>query len=161
MTMTTQKDYQPEIQDDFMNASSGMDNMDTNLIINFDEVSETAFEALPAGVYSATINGMELKTSKAGNPMLSVTFSVVHEDYANRRLFTHFVLNNNIALARLKKFMINVFPDLSLNNVNLRTLCAEGAGIGREVQLQVAQRPYEGRMTNDVKEVLAANEDMF
>jgi len=133
--------------------------IDTNvensqLIINFDDVSEDGFEPLPVGTYDATIGGMELKKSKAGNPMMSITFNVQHEDYKNRKLFTHFVLNNDIALGRLKRFLLNVFPDAELSNLDLNELCAGGTGLGRACTLKVTQRPYDGRMSNDVKEVL-------
>lgn len=136
----------------FPTIDAGVEN--SQLIINFDSVSEDGFEPLPVGTYNAIISGMELKKSKAGNPMLSIVFNVQHEEYKNRKLFAHFVLNNDIALGRLKRFLLNVFPDVELSNLDLNELCASGTGLNRACALKVTQRPYEGRMSNDVKEVL-------
>lgn len=125
---------------------------------NYDEKAQ--FEPLPAGVYNAVIENMERKTSKAGNPMLTLTFKVVHEDYKNRKLFNHFVLDpsNTISMGRLKKFLIEVFPDVDLTNVNFDEMIQQGTAIGRECTLKVAQRAYNGNMTNDVKEVMGPSD---
>lgn len=135
--------------------------MPTGTVINFDNIDENAgFEPLPIGKYACHISTMEMRTSKNGNPMLSITFVVaaVHDEYKNRKLFTHFVLNNDISLGRLKKFLIDIFPDISLANVDLQELCSSGIGLGRACDLQVSQRPYDGKITNDVKSISAPSD---
>ena len=131
-------------------------NVDASALqINFANIDENAgFEPLPSGVYSVTIGTMEAAKSKAGNPMISVTFNVMHPDYAKRKLFAHFVLNNDIALGRLKKFMLTVFPDISLDNVNLGEIIQSGIAIGRYCTVKVTQREYNGSMTNNVQDIL-------
>lgn len=152
----TESTFTPEI-DTFDTESNSND-----VVIDFTNVAEDAgFEPIPVGTYEAAISGMEIRTSKKGNPMVSVTFDVQNEDYKNRKLFTHFVLNNDISLGRLKKFLINVFPDLELRSVNLAEFCRTGVWMGRACSLNVTQRPYDGRITNDVKEVMAPSSDSF
>ena len=141
---------------------SGATTAEGSLCINFESVDENAgFSPLPPATYPATIGAMEASVSKANNPMISLTFNITHPDYSNRKLFTHFVLNNDIALGRLKKFMMNVFPDLDLSSVNFTDIIQSGVAIGRPCALKVAQRMYNGSMTNDVKEVLAPQADSF
>lgn len=151
---TTNTSAADNTDDFFPGLNSGVEQNTAETIIDFDSVSEGGFEPLPVGTYSANIGTMEMRTSKNGNPMLSITFNIVHPDFPKRKLFSHYVLNNDIALGRLKKFLLNVFPDISLSNLNLSALCAAGTGIGRACELKVIQRPYDGRMTNDVKDVL-------
>lgn len=130
------------------------------LLLDFSSVDENGgFEPLPVGTYPATIGAFGIKESKAGNQMVAVTFTIMHPDYVNRKLFAHFVLNNEISLGRLKKFLINVFPDYNLASVNFTEIINSGAAIGRTCTLVVTQRPYNNAMTNEVKEVLAPQAD--
>ncbi len=154
----TKKSATANTNDEFFPAVDTGVETNPQLVIDFNNVNEGGYEPLPVGTYDAVISGLEIKTSKAGNPMFSVTFNIQHEDFKNRKLFSHYVLNNEIALGRLKKFLLNVFPDIELSHLDLGALCADGSGLGRSCALKVVQRPYEGRMTNDVKEVLPPND---
>lgn len=132
------------------------------LLLDFSSVDENGgFEPLPVGSYPATIGAFGLKESKAGNQMIAVTFNVTHPDYINRKLFSHFVLTNEISLGRLKKFLINVFPDYNLASVNFTEIINSGAAIGRACTLVVTQRPYNNAMSNEVKDILAPQSDVF
>ena len=44
--------------------------------------------------------------SKQGNKMLKVAFKILGPEYQNRLIFEYFVLNNQVALSRLKQWRI-------------------------------------------------------
>ena len=62
-----------------------------------------SFDPLPAGVYTVRCADCEARESSNGNPMWSVTFEVVDEEYAGRKLWTNLVFVNN-ALWKVKEF---------------------------------------------------------
>lgn len=62
-----------------------------------------SFDPLPAGVYTGRMIDAEARQSSNGNPMWSVTFEVVDEEYAGRRLWVNLVFVDN-ALWKVKEF---------------------------------------------------------
>lgn len=60
--------------------------------INFGEVTDNDFEALPEDRYTVECVEAKMGESKAGNPKISAQFKVVGESYGNRRLFNDFSL---------------------------------------------------------------------
>ena len=50
------------------------------------------YEEVPFGEYEAKVVKMELKESKAGDPMVSIWFSICGGEYANRYIFYNKVL---------------------------------------------------------------------
>ena len=80
--------------------------------LDFSNVTGGNFEPLPAGDYKLEIEKVEEKTSKAGNPMLNVTFNVVdHEEYEGRKVFDLYVLTEK-ALWKLKDLFIAIGKDV-------------------------------------------------
>ena len=58
-------------------------------------VSEANFEPLPAGWYSASIAGAEIKITKAGGQMLSVKYSIVGPTHQGRMVFGGLNIKNS------------------------------------------------------------------
>lgn len=51
-----------------------------------------SFEEVPDGQYEVEVEKMEMRTSKNGDPMLSIWFKIVDGDYANQRIFYNGVM---------------------------------------------------------------------
>jgi hypothetical protein len=73
------------------------------------ESTASQFDALPKGTYDATIDNVELRTTKAGTgQFLSVELTVVGPTHANRKLWANLNIQNpnpkaqEIGLAQLK-----------------------------------------------------------
>jgi hypothetical protein len=133
-------------------------NPNENLVLNLDDVNEDmpVFEALPPGVYNCIVENAEFSTSSKGNPMITWVFKVVDPEYVGRLLFFHTVLNNETGLARLKRTLVRVVPDVSLRDFNPREFCDEGRALGFPCRVKVRIKPYQGQRRNDVVDVLAA-----
>lgn len=50
------------------------------------------FEPVPDGAYEVEVEKMELKTSKAGDPMLSIWFKILEGDFEGQRIFYNKVM---------------------------------------------------------------------
>lgn len=153
---------------DFLNpdAVTGEQNaLDTsmdmnNMTLDLESVDETktGFEALPAGVYDCIVENTEFGPSNNGNPMITWTFKVVDEQYKNRLLFWHTVLNTDIGIANLKKALLRICPDVPLNGFNPAKFCDEGLAVGLPCRVKVNVRPYKGEKRNNVREILPAEQ---
>ena len=78
-----------------------------NLSIDLKEISPfDSLAPIPHGNYVVRISNCEIRLSQAGNPCLSVEFTLTDPPFTNRRLFEYFVLNQPIALRRLKTLAI-------------------------------------------------------
>lgn len=115
-------------------------------IKKFNEVSSGG-EPLPAAVYAAKITNAELKQSKSSDSeMIAVEFTVQDGDFANRKLFRNYSLSEK-ALGFLKELCEKGKIEFSDDGLDTEDM------LGAEVSLQVGQREYEGRLTNDVEKV--------
>lgn len=52
------------------------------------------FKEVPCGVYEVSVQKMELKESKKGDPMLSIWFNILEGEYKNSKIFYNQVLTN-------------------------------------------------------------------
>ena len=75
------------------------------------EVQSGEFGAFPEGIYEAQADTYEPVESKQGNKMLKVAFKILGPEYQNRLIFEYFVLNNQVALSRLKQWRIATGAD--------------------------------------------------
>lgn len=152
-------------KDDFLNPDAGMAvGMENNgMVLDLDAIDESSleFKALPVGVYEAVVENVEFKTSQSGNPMLSWTFAITGGEYDKRKQFTHHVLNNEFGIARLKRTLVRLMPEYPLSGFNPSTFAANGEAIGKPCRLKLKQRKYDGKLTNDVKEVLEPDSGAF
>jgi len=75
------------------------------------EVQGGEFGAFPEGIYEAQADTWEQRDSAQGNKMLKVAFKILGPEYQNRLIFEYFVLNNQVALSRLKQWRIATGAD--------------------------------------------------
>jgi hypothetical protein len=134
------------------------DTNDDNLVLDLDGVDDSMpeFEALPPGVYDCVIEDTTFGRSNNGNnPMISWQFKVIEQPYEGRLLFYHTVLNKDAGLARLKRLLSRICPDVSLSGFKPQAFCEEGIALGRECCVKVRIKMYQGKRRNDVTDVLA------
>lgn len=68
-----------------------------------------AFEELPDGKYEVSLDSLELKASKAGDPMVAATFRVLAGDYTNRLIFMNQLLLHGNQNNSFRVHTCNVF----------------------------------------------------
>jgi hypothetical protein len=100
---------------------------------------------------------------------MSVTYSVTDPEYANRKLFDYWVLKGDgseFGLAKLKKFLVRVCPEVELTTFNPQKFSDEATGVGRDCRLSVKiqtqkKGDYKGEKRNQVADVLAPEGNSF
>lgn len=146
----------------FGNMTEGTTGDGDNLVLDLGSVDEELpqFQPLPAGVYSCIIENAEFSTSKNGNPMITWVFRVVEEQNEGRLLFYHTVLNKEAGLARLKRLLLRVCPDIDLATFKPKAFCEEGVALGRPCRVKIRIRQYQGKPANDITDVLPPDDGM-
>lgn len=133
-----------------------------SLSIDLDAVDENAssFAPLPAGSYECFVETFELRRSNAGNPMIAARYKITEGEYENRLFFDHFVLNNEIGKARLKKLLLVLGFDVS-GNLNVKEFVDSGEIIGVRclVKVAITFNKDRGEKQNQVRDVLPSAED--
>jgi Protein of unknown function (DUF669) len=130
--------------------------------INLTDIDDRSFEALPAGRYRVKISDYELKETKndgklpKGTPMINWEFTVVSDikgddKYANRKLWMNTVIHER-TLFSLKALLraSGAYTDEDLAG---ELDFEPDEVLEAEVIAVVAQREYNGDMTNDVKRI--------
>ena len=113
-------------------------------IKKFEEVTAGG-DPLPAGVYLTKITAADVKDSKSSdNQMIAVTFTVQDGEFKNRNLWRNFSLSEK-ALGFLKELCEKGNIEFSNDGLNTEDM------LGADLSLQVGQREYEGRLTNEVE----------
>lgn len=128
-----------------------------------------SFEVIPKGTYSAVVDELDFGDSKSGNPMVTVKYALTAPEYENRVIFDYWVLNgkgSEFGLAKLKKFLTRVCPDVNISAFNPKNFADSGEAVGRQCQLSLGiqtqkQGEYKGEKRNTVKDVLAAEQSSF
>ena len=148
----------------------GVGNDQGGLVFNLTEVEEDkGFELIPKGNYPAIVDSLEFAESSSGNPMLAVQYKITEGEYEGRVLFDFWVLGGKGAkfgLAKLKKFLVRVCPEVDLSAFNPQKFAEEGTAIGRELTVAVriqTQRKgeYKGEKRNVVADVLPPSSGSF
>jgi hypothetical protein len=140
-------------------------NEDTKgMVFNLEGVEEKdSFELIPKGTYSAIVDSLEFGDSKAGNPMITVVYEITESEFAKRKLYDFMVMQGNgseFGLAKLKKFLIRVCPEVDIGSFNPTAFADNGIAIGREccIVLKIQTQKtgeYKGEKRNTVSDVLA------
>jgi len=120
------------------------------LKLDFTGVS-TDFEPLPVGNYQAVVAEAEYiaRSEKSGNPYLKFVFEIHEEGYAGRKLF----LNTSLQPAALWK-LGKVLHALGIEVPQSEFTLDLSVLAGMPCTLAVAAREYQGKMRNDVTEVM-------
>lgn len=150
------------------NVTAGNDNGGMTFDLTGVE-EDKKFEIIPKGTYPAVVDELDFGDSKSGNPMITVKYSLTCPEYENRVLYDYWVLKDKGAefgLAKLKKFLVRVCPDIALSNFNPKDFADQGIAVGRQCNLVLGiqtqkQGEYKGEKRNTVKDVLAAESQSF
>lgn len=171
-TKYTEGDYMSNGFDFTAGAGAGVsaENDAEGLVFDLSGVEEDKkFEVIPKGTYDAVVDELDFGDSKAGNPMVTVKYSLTDGEFANRVIFDYWVLAGagaEFGQAKLKKFLVRVCPDVDITKFNPKSFADTGAAVGRQCRLSLGiqvqkQGEYKGEKRNTVKDILAAEANSF
>jgi hypothetical protein len=153
------------------NKAGVVANNDGNgMVFDLSGVEENkSFEVIPKGTYDAVVDELDFGDSKAGNPMVTIKYSLTSPEVENRVVFDYWVLSGKGAefgQAKLKKFLVRVCPEVDLSAFNPQEFSDTGAAVGRLCRLNLGiqvqkQGEYKGEKRNTVKDILAPEAGSF
>jgi hypothetical protein len=136
---------------------------DGTLMVNLGDVDEKGnFQAAPRGLYDCVVAQLDFALSQSsGNPMWTWVFEVedTNAEFKGRKFFYHTVFNEG-GMPRVKRTLARIKTDdgyeahLLSNRFSPETVANEGRLLGARCRVRIEQRKYDGRMTNNVKDVL-------
>ncbi|MBC8550149.1 MAG: DUF669 domain-containing protein [Candidatus Brocadiales bacterium] len=112
--------------------------------INFGDVADNEFDALPEDRYTVEVVEAKMGESKAGNQKITCQFKVTEGDYENRRLFNDFSLVQK-AWFNLKNYFTAAGVDIS-GEIDFDDL--PGLLKGTKTSVWVTQEEYNGKPQN-------------
>lgn len=127
------------------------------LMIDFAGVSdEAARPVIPRGMYPAVVDDLTFGFSQSsGNPMWTWRFEITGDgEYAGRKLFFHTPFVENM-LPRVKKVISRIAPELLEGPFSPEEIANNGTLLGKACQIRVDVRPYEGKPSNNIRDVLS------
>jgi len=134
------------------------------------DINTPDFEPLPIGWYLCTITNVKWSTSKAGDPMMIIEFTVTDEKYPQfkgRRVsqFCLFKYNNNVndpvaemGRKRFRKSMVRAGINIDWKTFSPKSFVQRGEALGKQLRVRFGKGdPYEnseGQMavSNNVKD---------
>ncbi len=118
------------------------------------------FPVLPRALYNVSVASVAFVYSQAsGNPMWTWQLEVLDGDYAEQKLFYHTVFTDK-GIARVKKaLMILGMDNLLEGEFNPEEVADSDVLVGKECRARVDIQRFEGRQTNSVKSLVAADPD--
>lgn len=125
-------------------------------ILDLSDVDENAgFELVPAGVHDAIVADAEFgESQRSGKKMITWTFELTgsNEKVAGKTLKYYTVTETANGMARLKKMLVRIAPNLNMKT--FRPGVTPQELIGNACRLKIQTRRYQGENRNDVKDVL-------
>jgi len=132
-----------------------------DLTVDFGAVEDTAFEALPKGMYPCTIAECEFTYSQSkGNPMWTLQLEVSEGEYAGRKLFNHLVFAG-AGLGITKQNLGRIKPELLEAPFSPDDQEVIAGMLGLAVNAKVTVRKYEGEDRNNVQGLFPGGGDGF
>lgn len=132
-----------------------------SLVIDFNDVEDTSFEALPRGSYPCVIAECDFTYSQAsGNPMWTMQLEVSEGEYAGRKLFNHLVFKG-AGLGITKQNLTRIAPELMEGPFDPRDEAIIASMLGKEVVAKVTVRDWEGSKRNNVQGLYPGAGDSF
>lgn len=126
-----------------------------SLVVDFNDVEDSSFEALPTALYPCTIADCEFTYSQnSGNPMWTLQLEVRDGEYAGRKLFSHLVFKG-AGLPITKRQLGRVAPELLEAPFDPQDPDAIAMLLGKDVKAKVTVRDYENRKVNNVRDMFA------
>lgn len=134
---------------------------DDNVVVDFGDVEELKFDAIPAGWYKGVILSQEYKRSKSKNaPMWELRLQINEGPHENRT-FWNYISFSEKALPGTKLTLSQIKPDLLEAPLNPKKAADDAVLVGLNVEFQLGIEMYEGKKVNRVKRMrpaAAANE---
>lgn len=132
-----------------------------SLTVDFNDIEDTSFEALPKAVYPCTISECEFTYSQSsGNPMWTLQLEVSEGEYAGRKLFNHLVFAGK-GLGITKQNLKRIAPELMEGPFDPRDPEIVAGMLGKAVKAKVTIRKYEGEDRNNVAGLYPGEGDGF
>ena len=78
------------------------------------------FEAVPHGEYEVKVDKMELKSSKKGDPMVSIWFTILDGKYKNSKLFMNQVVTQGFQIHIVNELLRSMGTDLVIEFVDYK-----------------------------------------
>lgn len=129
-----------------------------SLMVDFDNVEDVSFEALPVAIYPCVVADCEFTYSQSsGNPMWTLQLEVSEGEYAGRKLFCHLVFAGK-GLPITKRQLSRIAPDLIASAFDPQDADVIAQMLGMDLRAKVTVRKYEGRDTNNVRDLFPAEE---
>lgn len=125
---------------------------DEGLVLDLNDIEDRPeFVALRPGTYDVVVEECEFTESQKGAPMLRWILRT--QDENNRPLYYYTVLDNPVGKQRAKEAIQRIAPDMDLSQFRPATDADEL--VGRRARAKVQTRMYQGKRTNNVKDLLA------
>jgi hypothetical protein len=123
--------------------------------INLEEFETPTFQVAPAGTYDCFVKNVELRMSKAQNPMWVWQFQAEETPVGRRVFFLHHTLDSN-GYGRIKETIVAVNPEFDLKSFDPRTSMGDLITLPCRVQVTVGK--FNGQDTNNVRKVMPADD---
>lgn len=78
------------------------------------------FEAVPHGEYEVKVDKMELKSSKKGDPMVSIWFTILEGKYKKSKLFLNQVITQGFQIHIVNELLRSMGTDLVIEFVDYK-----------------------------------------
>lgn len=78
------------------------------------------FEAVPHGEYEVKLDKMELKSSKKGDPMVSIWFTILEGKYKKSKLFLNQVITQGFQIHIVNELLKSMKTDLVIEFVDYK-----------------------------------------
>lgn len=78
------------------------------------------YEEIPHGEYEVKVDKMELKSSKKGDPMVSIWFTILEGKYKNSKLFLNQVIVKGFQIHIVNELLKSMKTDLNIEFVDYK-----------------------------------------
>lgn len=78
------------------------------------------YEAVPHGEYEVKVDKMELKSSKKGDPMVSIWFTILEGKYKKSKLFLNQVVTKGFQIHIVNELLKSMKTDLNIEFVDYK-----------------------------------------
>ena len=78
------------------------------------------YEEIPHGEYEVKVDKMELKSSKKGDPMVSIWFTILEGKYKNSKLFLNQVITQGFQIHIVNELLKSMKTDLNIEFVDYK-----------------------------------------
>ncbi len=126
-----------------------------SLLIDLNDIEDSEFELMPRGKYPCVIIECEFAISQnGGNPMWSMVVEVEEGDFAERKLFMHWVWAGK-GVPYTKKQAARIAPELFEQAFDPQDEEYIQSMVGKRLSARISDRKYEGERRNNIADVFA------